>query len=252
MNAVAAVKVFLLAEGYAIDYRKPGRGYRTAVLPYRNMASTLTSVEIRVNGGGTGVSSGFYLDDLVVGSAGKPSDPNIIASPRVNLGPLAVSPAQEVSVRLLNTGASQSLNISDVSLGGADQSHFTVTSFPRSILLGEEGFIELLFDAKLRSGPFQASLSVATDDPDVPTTQIELTAVGEYLAGPVAHFSLDEAANTTTLAGVSTNALSASVEVAEGSVCLGVEGLASGSAVEIAGNGSIRIGDEAITELDEV
>lgn len=250
LNGVAAVKVFLLAEGYVIDFRKPGRGYRTSVLPYRNAASTLTSVEIRVNGGGTGVSSGFFLDDFVVGSAGKPSDPNIIASPRVNLGLLAVTPAQSVSVRVLNTGASQSLNLSNVSVSGQDESHFTVTSFPQSILPGEEGFIDLLFDAELRSGPFEATLAVASDDPDVPTTQIELTAVGVDLAGPVAHFSLDEPLDATTLAGISKNTLSASVEVAEGAVSLGVEGLVSGSAAAISGNGSIRIADESVTELD--
>ena len=252
-NGISQVKVFLLAQGFVVDFVKPGRaGYRTDVLPYRGDATALTKLEIRANGGGTGVSSGFFMDDLMVETAGKPSDPNIIASPRVNLGKLAVTPGQAASVRILNTGDSKPLTISRVDVTGADSDHFTVVDFPSSISPGDEGTIDLLFDAKLRASLFQALLEVTTDDPDVPLTKIEITVGGVDLAGPVAHFPLDEAAGSTEVRGISSNGLMGTIEPADGSATLGAEGLATGTSLRVTDGGAMRVADEVIADLPEI
>ncbi len=252
-NAISDVTVFLLAQGYVVNYDRPNReGYRTAVLPYRNEAVTINRLEIRVNGGATGVSSGFFMDDLVVETAGKPSDPNIIAAPRVNLGKLAVTPNQPASVRLLNTGETQPLEIASVEITGADAGHFTVAGFPAAIAAGGEGTIDLLFDAELRVGLFQAVLEVATNDPDVPLTRIEITAGGVDLAGPVAHFPLDETEGATEVQGISSNGLLGTIEPGDGSATLGADGFPAGTGLEVAGGGALRVFHDAIGALEEL
>ncbi|MEM7387309.1 MAG: LamG-like jellyroll fold domain-containing protein, partial [Verrucomicrobiota bacterium] len=246
VNGVSEVRLFLLAQGFVVDYRKPGRGYRTEILPYRNDPSTFSKIEIRSNGGATGVSSGFFFDDLVVETAGKASDPNVIASPRVNLGQLPVTPGQEASVRLLNTGESLPLEISNVSVSGPDAANFTVAGFPASIEPGGEGEIQLAFDAMLRSGLFQAVIEVETNDPDLPLTKIEVLVGGVDVAGPIAHFPLDEAEGSTELQGISSNGLSGTLETDGGTATLGAEGLATGTALQVGGAGALRVQAEEI------
>ena len=137
-------------------------------------------------------------------------------------------------------------------ISGINPDNFSVANFTNSILPSEEGSIDLLFDAKLQSGLFQAVLQVSTNDPDVPVTQIEITAGGVDLAGPIAHFPLDEAAGSSEVRGISSNGLVGTIEAGEGSATLGAEGLASGTSIQLEGGGSVRVFGEAIASLSEI
>ncbi len=250
VNGITRLQIFLLAQGYVVDLNKNDRYYRSDVLPYRSNATSLSKVEFRLNGGGTGVSSGIYLDDIMVEVAGKPSDPNIIAAPRINLGKLGVTPGQTGSVTILNTGESEDLTITGVTLSGDNPGNFTVTSFPNQIAPGESGEVQLGFDARLQPGRYQTVLEIATNDPDLAVLNVEVTVGAEDIAGPIAHFSLDDAVGSDVVQGISANGLTGTVDTTAGVATLGVEGLATGTALQVADGGFVRVFDEALNAID--
>ena len=183
---------------------------------------------------------------------GKPSDPNIIASPRVNLGIVEVTSGQTGAVIILNTGQTQALEVSGITTSGLNTSRFTIDSFPASIVPGESGDIRLGFDAKLQAGLYQAVLEFATNDPDLaccklkswsePRTSLALSLISPSVMLPGANpFKVS-----------SSDGFSGNVLTGDGSAFLGVAEIATGTALQVADGVPARVTEEHLNTLGEM
>ena len=131
-----------------------------------------------------------------------PSSPNAVTDRSVKFGRLDQSAGvqtQQMSFR--NAGDTETLTLSDAAITGPGMEFFTLSDFPTSIAPGETAFATIAFDAGGAKGKYDATLSYKTNDPD--PTEADLTALLSAsvanLAGPIARYSLDEAAGTKML-----------------------------------------------------
>ena len=70
------ITLMLTTNGYVIGFhRTDARIYTTTTLHYNGSATNLASIEIRYNGGGTSVSSGFFVDNIHVEGSLPPGPP---------------------------------------------------------------------------------------------------------------------------------------------------------------------------------
>ena len=169
--------------------------------------------------------------------------PNISLRSKVNFGQLDIPPTvQELTIPVRNTGITNPLAITNVTVGGTNGDRFTVVSFPNSLDAKAGGDIVLNFDSQGITGPYEAVLEVTNDDPEPEdqTRQVAITLAVVDPAGPLTHLKLDEP-DGTALADSSGNGRSGTLEAGDGSATLNQDPLASGKAIDVSGGGSARL-----------
>ena len=82
-----------------------------------------------------------------------------------------------IDIAITNTGATQDLEITGVTLSGANEANFEVDSFPATLAPGTEGEIVLAFDPMGAAGSFAVDLTVANNSSVEPNFSIEVRAI---------------------------------------------------------------------------
>ena len=83
---------------------------------------------------------------VVVGLSGFLHDPKLVVASSYDFGQFAVGEGvQEGSLPLSNGGGGQTLTLSNISIGGADANHFTVSAAPAQLLPLAAGMLSLSF-----------------------------------------------------------------------------------------------------------
>lgn len=124
-------------------------------------------------------------------------DPDLAIVSAPNLQDLPKLPqVQTLAFTVRNDGAFDTLTISQITISGADSSHYAVTSYPATLLPGATGTIEVTFDNMGQVGSFAATASIQSNDASTPTTLYDLSArvTGNALLG---FYSFDDGAAPT-------------------------------------------------------
>ncbi len=169
--------------------------------------------------------------------------PNISLRTKKDFGQLDIPPTEhELTIPVRNTGISNPLAITNITVSGADADRFSVVSFPNTLEPKAGGDIVLSFDSQGITGPYEATLEVTNDDVDAEdqTRQVSLKIGVVDPAGPFAHLKLDET-DGTTLGDSSGNGRGGTLEPGGGSATLNQDPLAGGRAVAVADGGSVRL-----------
>jgi hypothetical protein len=108
-------------------------------------------------------------------------DPNIALSPFLpfgNLTALGAGPGPVTrTVRITNTGATQNLTVSSIGFSGPDAARYSFTPpLPAPIAPTEYAEVEIVFTPTAAGGSFTADLNVASNDDDMPTATLNLSA----------------------------------------------------------------------------
>lgn len=105
-------------------------------------------------------------------------DPGLNVPAGVNFGTVSFNDTGEAQAVLINTGETQTLEISSVTLEGLDAGFFTIDSFPSTIAAATSGAVELSFDPGGFTGDFSAVLVITSNKGGIPgtITEIELSA----------------------------------------------------------------------------
>ncbi|MFP6873345.1 MAG: LamG-like jellyroll fold domain-containing protein [Verrucomicrobiales bacterium] len=120
-------------------------------------------------------------------------DPKLTAGTGLDFGRLpANSDPVNASLALQNNGAANALDISGVSVTGADAANFAVTTHPATLAPGGgTGNIDVSFDPNGRDGYFTAQLEINSNDPVSPTVTVPLAAYVAISDPLVAWWPLD-------------------------------------------------------------
>ncbi|MDG2122358.1 MAG: choice-of-anchor D domain-containing protein, partial [Verrucomicrobiales bacterium] len=132
--------------------------------------------------------------------AGILHDPQIAAvTPDLFLFPAGSGP-QNLSLLVGNIGATQTLNISDISVSGPSGANFAITNPPASIDPSDSTQLTFTFDPLGADGSFAASIDITTDDPVNPVVSVPVSTRIEITDPLVAYWPLDDAPDTTDVA----------------------------------------------------
>ncbi len=180
---------------------------------------------------------------------GEKSDPNIAAPRRFGFGELPILPQQVTEIiPVKNSGETQTLTISEVTLTGPQKDHFTINSAPETIAPGSSGDISITFDMKGLSGGFMANLEVKSDDPDKPSSMIALSAKVSDSRAPINHYRLDETEGEVVVDAAG-NGLAGAYVAGAGSLTLGQEAVAAGTSVEFSGGAHVLLPNDVLDVL---
>ncbi len=181
---------------------------------------------------------------------GEDPDSPIIRVQGNELGRLATVPQiEEKTLAISNDGKGHALEITSATVAGPQASHFSVApeQLPLSIPPGETIDLEVTFDSRGRTGEFQASLTLATNDFDQQEdgeVVVNMTARIINTLGPEAHYPLDDS-DLSFMSDITGFDRSGSFS---NDVELGAEGIASGSSIRVHGGASAMVSGEAFDE----
>ncbi|MEM1041544.1 MAG: choice-of-anchor D domain-containing protein [Bacteroidota bacterium] len=123
-----------------------------------------------------------------------PDAPNLSIAPgTLNFGAVEVGETVTRTLGLRNTGTAP-LTVQSLALGGPDAADFELATDPSPVVLGPggEAAAEVAFSPSSEGGK-SATLRIASDDPDTPTTTVALTGAGGSASVAVASFTLVDA-----------------------------------------------------------
>ncbi len=142
---------------------------------------------------------------------------NIFAYEAFTLAPLAADLQVASSASYLKGGTSSqslqlpfrnlgngNLNISSVTLGGADASSFTIDSFTSPLAAGGSGSIAFTFNPTAGNRTYNATFTINSNDPDSPATVVNISAlrsaasIGVSVAQSVSGTPFSNPVNLTT------------------------------------------------------
>ena len=179
---------------------------------------TLNIVGRQLAGGGA--IAGFQIERL------EPGDPSLLPIPeRVDFGIFDGNPGpQEITVRMLNPGAGNTLNISNTTISGDQAANFSVSAIPDTLTAGEEIAVTVTFNPTDAVGIYRGFLEITSNDVVQATSRIPLIGQIKHANGLVAHYKMDETEGTV-LEDSSGNGFSGNYVAGSGSVTLGAESL---------------------------
>lgn len=180
---------------------------------------------------GNAILDGFTLKQMEISN----DDPNILAPRNVRYGQVPASPVSTASFNLRNGGVANSLTVSSISFTGDGAAHFSVPSLPGPIAPGEVTAVEVVFDAMGQAGGFFAEMEIHSNDPGDPILTVEVSANVVNRNGPAARYPLDDDPGSSTMRDVSGNDRPGTF-MDSGGLTLGVPGIATGTALQTAGN----------------
>jgi len=176
------------------------------------------------------------------------SDPGVVISGVQDFGELPfISKPQELIVPIRNSGQENELTVEVMITGGEN---FTLVNAPSVVPPGDAGEIVLRFNRKGAIGQFTGTMEVTTNDPDEfdQVIVVELRAALIDREGPIAHYRVDEPVGATEMPDAT--GFGRHGTYGDG-VGLGVEALATGTAMEVGGGSFASIAGEHFENLDE-
>jgi hypothetical protein len=107
-----------------------------------------------------------------------PDDPNLLITSAPNLSNLSKVPSvKTLAFPIKNSGATEPLHITGVTLAGPDAGYYSVqTVVPATVPAGAVGAIEFQLDSRGQVGLFSATATVESDDPSTSSILLDLTA----------------------------------------------------------------------------
>lgn len=160
-------------------------------------------------------------------------NPNLFVSATGDFGSVEGGGPITQVIKLSNTGASESLTISETTVTGDNVANFTFSEFPASLAPGETQEVTVTFDSKGSFGQFSATLQVDSNDENDGALTTRLAALVPNPSGLLAHYKLDETSGEV-LADASGNNRPARLRTeGGGTATLGQEALASGTSLNL-------------------
>jgi hypothetical protein len=110
-----------------------------------------------------------------------PGDPDITVAPANifgNLTALGVAPGPVArTVTISNVGATQNLNVTGITVSGADAARYSVTPpLPAPVAPGANAVVEVVLTPPAAGGSLVATLNIASNDEDTPVATVGLNA----------------------------------------------------------------------------
>ena len=187
-------------------------------------------------------------------------DPNVLTGANAKLGQVSSTPGTVKDISIRNTGPSNELVISAVTVSGPDMANFTVLGdFPLTIppntgVDGDpepNGVLQVSFDPAGRTGAFNATLEISSNDQTEAVNVVALSASVINRLGPASHLPLDEPVDATEVSDVSGNNSHGLVGAPLGAATLGQSpGIASGTGLQVTGGGQVVIEGGSIPKLE--
>ena len=110
-------------------------------------------------------------------STGAISDPEIIVQEAIDFGLIPSPPGTATeTIPVTNFGITNTLEISDIAVGGTNAANFSVTTTPTPLAPSESGDLVVAFDAMGQSGTLTATLTITSNDPDDSAVVINVMA----------------------------------------------------------------------------
>ncbi|NCF94364.1 MAG: choice-of-anchor D domain-containing protein [Verrucomicrobiaceae bacterium] len=116
------------------------------------------------------------IRDMVGDAILGPDDPNILVSSQTIFGPLETRDPVTRPLTISNNGASNPLNVTNLTVTGEDASYFTPAATPGMIAPGVNAAVDITFDPGGEAGAFSAKLLVESNDAGQPVQTIDLSA----------------------------------------------------------------------------
>ncbi len=169
-----------------------------------------------------------------------PSDPNFSISSSIGLGQLpGISEAQELTIKLKNTGDTMPLTLSSIAIVGGDTDNFTIAEAPASVPAEGTADLKLSFVSNGEFRVFSVDIEFQTDDPDaedqVVVVPVRATVVNPD--GPIHHWPLDEATADASALDINASGGGAANGAYGGPVTVGQDGLQDGTGTSITTGG---------------
>ncbi len=225
---VVAVDAVIPFDGNFVEV--PVEGGEGNYIRFTNLSgSTLT-----ILGRSQGIS-GFQIERE------KPADPSLLPIPEaVDFGVFDGNPGpQEITIRVINPGETQTLNVTETTITGDQAANFSVSGVPNSLGPNNEGAdVVVTFNPTDAVGIYRGFLEISSNDAVTGKTTIPLIGQIKHANGLVAHFTMDETGG----------------EVMEDSSGNGYNGIYVGGvaldAAPLAGGGtSVGLGEGAYAEI---
>lgn len=145
------------------------------------------------NGGGSA------NDTWILGLRGVAADnPNIsVPQALVQMGRIAPSTTQDLSIEVFNVGASAPLTVSGSTITGPDAARFSIEVQPAGIAAGGSGNLVLRFDPAGAAGIYNATLTIRSNDTSGDEIVLPIVASAADIA-PYAGLFITEAVSTPT------------------------------------------------------
>jgi hypothetical protein len=208
------------------------------VIRFKMLSGSTTTITARQNTGGGGIS-GFQIERQ------EPADPSLLPIPEMaDFGIFDGNPGpQEITMRMLNPGLTQTLNITGSTVTGDAAANFTVSGVPDSLAPGEGADVTVTFNPTDTVGIYRGTLEITSNDAVSGTTSISLIGQIKHANGLLAHYKMDEAGGTV-MEDSSGNGYNGNYVSGSGSVTLGAASLAGeGTAVTFAEGGDAAYGE---------
>lgn len=168
-------------------------------------------------------------------------DPNLFVRNSLDSG--VVQPdagVQTLQIPVRNTGTDTQLELTAITLQPADSTVYALGNVPSSLAPGEQGIIEVTLDPSQVTGLATATVTIESNDPSTPTTEILLSVSVPVSSDLEAWYTFDEPSGTDVLDASGNGRHGSFVTSGGGTFSLGAESLASGTAVSLnPGDGSV-------------
>lgn len=161
----------------------------TDVIPFGGQDSVLSWTQITpVNGvivlTGASVPTNSNYQNTAISfasiesaSTGTVSDPEIIVQESIDFGLIPSPPGIATeTIPVTNFGMTNTLEISNIAVGGTDAANFSVTTTPSPLAPSESGDLVVAFDAMTQTGDLMATLTITSNDPDDSAVVVNLMA----------------------------------------------------------------------------
>ena len=174
--------------------------------------------------------------------------PDIFVKAALDLGTVSVGEAVQFDLEVGNVGQENALTISGISVTGPDQDLVTVRELA-SVAPGEVGLLAVTLDTAGRTGAFDFTIEIQSDDVDVEdqtkTTRINASVIN--FDGPAAYYAMDDEAGGTELRDVTGYNRHGTLDGAT----LGGEGLASGGSLNVSSGSQAVVPGESLGEITD-
>lgn len=180
-------------------------------------------------------------------------DPNLSTASVLDFGAFPGNPGVlKRTLAIINSGTENTLNIAGSAITGENKDLFSVSALPTTLAPGESANVEVTYTPTgATTGTFRATLEVESDDENEATTLVQFRVKIENSNRLLAHYRMDETegAQMTDASGNGFHGIYR--ESNGGTVELGADALAGGTAVRLSDAGGIGAGyGEVPAELD--
>jgi len=149
-------------------------------------------------------SSRYYHNQIAI-AQGSPAPDIAVIPGAYNYGNVIVGTFAEFSFDVFNSGSAL-LDVTATDLGGVDADAFTIESGGGAFMLDPDAIRNVVVEFRpVTTGPYNASLTVSSNDPDENPTQVALSGTGVESLPPEVVFEGTETGGVTSASSVTTS-----------------------------------------------